>query len=198
MILQTKQLTKDEVDSSILSDPFNTKGARNERNTPIICYNCGGFALKTFNWLTPYTDEVDDDNDPYTEVDREDFIDSLYEDGFDDNFVSYELVFEDTHHILKRFPFLEQIELEDARPEDTIIAYRVFTKWDESYDCVADTDFHFKVRLNGFWFEKMGGGEICLCDLNPDEKQAWIYNDDWAYISPIVYFRDKRADNARS
>lgn len=185
------ELTEEQLEQSYGDDPFNLSGIRNQHNTPLHWYNCGGFALKTFTWLTPYTEEVEDDDDPYTEEDREEYIEELLLYGASDEYLEDRLVRADIDQLLKRFDFLQQINLEDAQPNDLIIAYRVFVRADKDREYIEDTDFHFKVRLNGFWFEKMGGGEIHLCELNPDKP--WSYMDsELVYSSPIFYLRDNR------
>ena len=35
-------------------DFFNIKRTRNEENTDIEYYNCGGYALETYSWYCPF------------------------------------------------------------------------------------------------------------------------------------------------
>ena len=44
-------------------DFFNENQTRNEQNTNQSEYNCGGYALKTFSWYTPY--EFDEEEYPF-------------------------------------------------------------------------------------------------------------------------------------
>lgn len=190
-----------KVKRSFELDPKNELAIRNAYNTPQKSYNCGGLALRAYNWITPYNedeeDEDYDDYDPYTEADRECLMeDWLNDDGYSEEEVASKILVEDVKHLLKRFPFLEEVELEDTKNSDIVIAYRLFVRADKVDDnyIVDDTDFHFKVRYNGFWFEKLGGGRTVMCELIPNDY--WEYLDkDLVYDSDIVYFRDKRGMN---
>lgn len=189
--MELNLLTNEGINESIARDPNNLCNGRNQHNTPVAAYNCGGFALKTFNWLTPYTDEVEDDDDPYTEADREEYMQELFDYGGNTEYVEDRVTRADIDQILHRFKFLQQVRLEDTVPEDTIIAYRILIKYDENDEIIEDTDFHFKVRLGGFWFEKTGGGDIHLCQL--DNDKPWVYESvDLCYTGPIYFLRDNR------
>ena len=89
----------------------------------------------------------------------------------------------DTEFLLENYPFLERINFEDADDNETIIAYRLFVNEPE------DIDFHFRVRQNGFWFEKSGRSEVTLCSTPLFEP--WEDSEEICYTSPIVFFRVK-------
>lgn len=178
-----------ELKKSMEQDPYNLRGGRNRRNTPLSAYNCGGFALSVYNWVTPYvvTATLVDNEDclDYTDNEREDLMRALYEEGWDNTDIENEILIRDKDFLLSEYPFLEEVNLEDCDPKDTVIAYRLFIHWDDEIGEVDDTDFHFKVRINGFWFEKMGAEEISPCAL--DENKPWHYATA-DYTSQIVYF----------
>lgn len=187
-----------KVKRSFELDPKNELAIRNAYNTPQKSYNCAGLALRAYNWITPYSEEEDedyDDYDPYTETDRECLIeDWLNDDGCSEDEVANKILIKDAEQLVKRFPFLQQVKLEDTKDSDIVIAYRLFIKADKLTNdryIIDDTDFHFKVRYNGFWFEKLGGGRTTICDLDPDD--CWEYIDgDLIYDSDIIYFKDTR------
>lgn len=180
--------------NSVKCDPNNERGERNRRNTPIESYNCGGFALSVYKWVTPYimTDNnfYDADEELYTDTKRENIMLDLYNHDLTEDAIENTMVKLDTEYLLATYPFLEKVNLEDCAPDDMVIAYRLFIEWDNSIGDIEDTDFHFKVRYHGFWFEKMGTDKVTQCELIPDD--LWEYSNA-VYSSDIVYFRTKRA-----
>ena len=156
---------------------------------PLIDYNCGGLALRTYNWVTPYIDELTDDYDAYTQEARDLLIECLIDDGYDDLEIENEIAERDAEQLMETYPFLERVELKDTTKEDIVIAYRVYIQVCDG--CCCDSDFHFKVRFNGYWFEKMGNEEVHLCQLKPNE--SW-YGWNAVYSSKIIYFKDTRKD----
>lgn len=187
-------MSKEECELSLLNDPTNESGGRNQHNTPISAYNCGGFALSIYNWVTPYivTDNgYVNEEGLYTDDEREALMRYLYEMDWSDEEIEEEILLRDVDFLLHSYPFLEEVNLEDCDENETIIAYRLFIRWDEDTGDIEDTDFHFKVRYHGFWFEKMGSEQITLCDLDADKP--WQYRDDYTiYTSRIVYFTTRR------
>lgn len=187
-------MSKEECELSLLNDPTNESGGRNQHNTPISAYNCGGFALSIYNWVTPYivTDNgYVNEEGLYTDDEREALMRDLYEMDWSDEEIEEEILSRDVDFLLHSYPFLEEVNLEDCDENETIIAYRLFIRWDEDIGDIEDTDFHFKVRYHGFWFEKMGSEQITLCDLDADKP--WQYRDDYTiYTSRIVYFTTRR------
>lgn len=185
-------MSKQEYMTSLQQDPYNVRGGRTRRNTPLTAYNCGGFALSVYDWVTPYiTTENHFKNDEglYTDDEREEIMKSCYNDGWDLDEIEKEILLRDTDFLLGNYDFLEQVNPEDCSPDDTLIAYRIFIEWDEELGEVVDDDFHFKVRYHGFWFEKMGSEEITVCNL--DDNKDWVYPTA-TYTSPIVYFTTRR------
>lgn len=186
------EMTREEFEESVYNDPDNRRGGRNRRNTPTSAYNCGGFALGVFDWVTPYY-RTDLDYSPeypegaYTDSERECLMAALKDDCWEESDIEEEILRRDVDFLLNRYPFLDEVNLEDCDEKETVIAYRIFIRWDDEYYVLEDTDFHFKVRINGYWFEKMGTENITKCDLNPN--RPWQYRDDYTqYTSSIVYF----------
>lgn len=189
-------MTSAEYSQSIAHDPLNIKHERTMRNTPKSAYNCGGFALGVFDWVTPYitTGNIaarDAFDGEYTDDEREFLILDMYEADWSKEEIEEEILRRDVTYLLNEYPFLEEVNLEDCTEDDTIIAYRLFIDIDDEIGEIEDTDFHFKLRYHGFWFEKMGSENITVCKLNPDEP--WQYRDPYTkYTSRIVYFTTKR------
>ena len=71
---------------------------------------------------------------------------------------------------------------------ERIIAYRL--QLGDIWNCDVDTDFHFRVRIGGFWFEKCGEGPIHLCS-NQEVTEPWVTSPCLIYDSDILYFRVK-------
>ena len=183
-------LRRNQYIESCVSDQMNSRKKRNPHNIYQGWYNCGGLALNVFNWVVPYmrTDETcffdSTIVDEYTDVDREDLMCALNDEGWSKSEIEKEILERDVQFLLDHYPFLERVNLEDCAPTDTVVAYRLFVEFSDDY--VYDTDFHFKVRINGFWFEKLGGNKVTLTPLLPDKP--WEYTGNCTYTSPIVYF----------
>lgn len=193
-------MTREQFEKSLQTDPLNISHKRNRYNTPREVYNCGGFALSTYDWLCPYvrtddsTAKYDLPDGTYTDEERAFIIEHLIENGWTEVDIEEEILRCDVSFLLDEYPFLEPVELAECDISDTVIAYRIFIKIDDELGIVEDTDFHFKVRINGFWFEKMGSQEVRLCDL--DEHEPWLMsNSDTMYTSRIEYFIPRKEWN---
>lgn len=191
-------LTETQLNKSLHLDPNNTLGKRNCHNTPTKAYNCGGFALSIYDWVCPYyrTDydddfKYDDDDDwDYTDVERDEIMEEDLHLGYSKEQIEEDILWRDVNFLLNQYPFLYLTKLEDCAPSDIVIAYRLFIQPDEDCSYIEDTDFHFRIRINNFWFEKMGSDDIKLCDANIED--VWT-SPTAQYTSRIVYFKsDKR------
>ena len=169
-------------------------------NEELNCYNCGGFAFDVPKWITPYLIEDEDWSDEelisqceyydyWTEYERRNLIREMIEDRMTSKEIEDVLLEHDTDYLLKRFPNLERIDNpNDTANTDRIIAYRLCVPSiidDPSFD-YDDIDFHFRVRIDGIWFEKNGMGPI---EQRAFTEEAWQTTDDLIYDSDIVYFR---------
>ena len=114
-------------------------------------------------------------------------MDMLFDEGYLEEEIEEYILQKDTEFLLRKYQFLTETTLEDYARDEDLIAYRIFVKTNGEY--VEDTDFHFKIRVNGFWFEKMGASDVTICDLNPDK--SWSTGN-LNYKSRIVYFKTKR------
>ena len=178
--------------NSLKEDPLNLKGLRNKGNMSRHAYNCGGFALSVYDWVCPYIQTDDDDaNDchegEYTDAEREMLMQIMLANGWSREEIEEEILQKDVNFLLNQYPFLTPVNLSDCALDDTVVAYRIFIEPDTDSYFIDDTDFHFKVRINGFWFEKLGSDVIHLCQL--DDDKPWIMSRSGTqYTSKIVYF----------
>ena len=163
-------------------------------------YNCGGFALLTFTWVVPYYDELDADDFSLSDMEGDEVLDFL-RDCDDSRYYNYDnrskiigylyeydrdalfktVIQYDTKFLLHTFPFLKCAEtIEDASLP--LIAYRL-----GSMD-LYDLDFHFKVEVDGIWYEKQG-----RMPIQETTQDDWGSREDEVYYTgPIVYFYDTR------
>lgn len=144
-------------------------------------YNCGGFALDTLDWFFPYTDIGGREEDAF----------NLYMSGAAAEDIRDLFLQRDIQFMLHKFKGrLVQInDLSEAKPTDRVICYRVAVGIDtENFDddIFVSTDFHFKVRINGQWFEKIGEDAPTLCDLDADSE--WYLNYNIIYDSANAFF----------
>lgn len=130
-------------------------------------YNCAGYALNTFNWYNPMTEEMWQ----RAEASR-DFLASLFV-----NPISFIEEMENMIEILlKDFSDLRRIkDVSECSENEYVIAMRC-----------AEDDFHFMKRdKRGCWWEKMG-----RCGIRKVKKEnvftTGLWN--WRYSSEIVLF----------
>lgn len=112
------------------SDDIFNQEKRNESTAYTEEYNCAGYALGTFNWFLPYSEDMLDEYD-----------DEIYDEKYNvDYFADY---------LLETFNNLRMIEnLDQAKDNEEIIALRL-GKWGD--------DFHFlRRKLNKKWYHKLG------------------------------------------
>lgn len=104
-------------------DPMNREG-RNSRNTHLCDYNCGGYALGTFNWFCPYGSY--DGDTLHGRCSKETTL---------KNFTRYILLtFEERIRIISK--------IEEKTKDEYVIAFRI-----------GFHDFHFIKRGdNGVWY----------------------------------------------
>ena len=148
-------------------------------------YNCGAFALDTPSWVAPY-----DTNDDYTEESRSDLIQEMMDEGFDRETIMETILLADQESLLRACHWIEPVLKDEIRPEDRVIAYRLMLESNAFYAGEIDDDYHFRVRINGFWFEKCGQDPIRFCGTFADEA-PWYVTPYLVYDSEVIYFRFK-------
>lgn len=157
--------------------------------------NCGSFALGVEGWYCPYIedDDVDDELWQYTEYERLHWIEELVYEGHDREDIMLDIIEKDFEFVLKTCPWLEPIDEEEINDTDRIIAYRLSMEIPGErgeFDADEDMDFHFRVMIDGEWWEKNGATAIHKVE-DPD---VWEVDDWLVYDGPIRYARFRREE----
>lgn len=140
---------------------------RNIKNTYYRSYNCGGYALGTFDWYAPYAD--DDDSVSYRNWNNDNIVDIL------EDMVNF---------ILNEFgDYIRQInDLTELEKDENAVAFRI-----------GDDDFHFMLRhSNGHWSHKRGNQHIEKIRKKDVFSPEWINGISITYFSTIVLFAVRR------
>lgn len=152
-------------------DYLNKLKKRNEENTKLPSYNCGGYALRTFAWYCPYEDE-------------EDFIWDLDSQHIEGEELAQAALNSCVDYMLDEFEGdLRVIADKEYNPQtEELIAFRTSTDDESDYEW-PNLDFHFKVFRDGKWMEKCGSELIH--EAVPDEWEigGYIYNSDTIYLA---------------
>lgn len=120
---------------------------------------------------------------------RDDIILSLMEHS-DYSTATSIIVDNDIEFLINRYPFLQIVDdITQTAATDKIIAYRIFIDYDYGDEYIYDQDFHFRIRVNGKWYEKIGSSEIF--EINDYSEEPWTYSMS-TYDSKIVYLKDTR------
>ena len=147
--------------------------------------NCGGFALNTPSWVCPYDNDAE-----YTDESRTQMIRDMYEEGFSKEAIMEAIITLDQESLLRSCSWIEPVLPEEISPNDRIVAYRLFLDETALEFGIVEEDYHFRVRINGFWFEKCGHDPIRFCGTKLEEG-PWITTPFLIYDSDICYFRFK-------
>ena len=156
-------------------DYLNKKKKRNEKNTTIHSYNCGGYALRTYSWYQPYNDE-------------EDFVWDLGNLYMGEEELARGALESCVDYMLEEFgEDLRVVADGEYDPQtEELIAFRTSTDDEtDSYDW-PDFDFHFKVFRDGKWMEKCGTEEIREADPDNWIIGCYVYNSDTVYLAHKV------------
>lgn len=162
-------------------DFFNENQTRNEQNTDQSEYNCGGYALKTFSWYTPY--EFDEEKYPFHS--NYDLMEYLTSDDYSIEEATEIILNSNTKKMLEDFSGkLRIVQRHDyLEADEELIAYRLSVMEDEDY--VVDMDFHFIVFRNGQWMSKLGTDVVESFDFTekPWETPYFVYNSSIVYLA---------------
>ena len=112
----------------------------------------------------------------------------MYEEGVSKQVIFETLLALDQQSLLRACSWIEPVLFNEIRPEDRVVAYRLYLNEDDLDVGLLDDDFHFRVRLNGEWWEKCGEDLVRTCDM---EEDPWYVSPVLKYDSEIVYFRFK-------
>ena len=153
-------------DSLYLEDIYNVNNTRSRKNVETWKFNCGGYALETYNWICPYSTEQDSDR----------LFDDWYSEMSND-----ERVEETSDWMVRNIPFLRRVNgVEDLQDDEYLIAYKCGTH-----------DFHFCKRLpSGIWMHKPGGSRTRRISEKTVMSKHWV-NGGTIYSSETVFFAKK-------
>lgn len=165
------------------SDYLNREHRRNEYNTDIYDYNCGGYALKTFSWYKPYDFNMFDQIDEWTNnnVDDDEIvarIEDICITNLRKDFSDLRLI--DVSHQSRGAQYEEKL-LKKIKDDEEIIAFRIAYSF-------FDYDFHFRVYRNNKWSEKCGNSGLTSCEFTEDD-----WGEGTVYNRTIYYFARKVA-----
>lgn len=156
--------------------------------------NCGSFALGVDGWYCPYIEhlEIDEDDElwKYEEYERMHWMEELVTDGVEREEVMLDIIERDFEFILKTCPWLTPIDEDEVYDGGRVIAYRLSMNVPNErseFDADEDTDFHFRVLIDGEWWEKNGAGPVHKVDY--PENENWEVDDWLVYDGPIRYAR---------
>lgn len=155
--------------------------------------NCGSFALNVTEWYTPYVFEPKEEELwKYDEDERAQWVYDMLQDGYTIDEVMDCLIERDFEFVLKTCPWLEPIEEEEIYDGGRVIAYRLSLQVPDDiseFDMDEDGDFHFRVLIDGEWWEKNGAGPV----KRVEDPDVWEVDDWLVYSGPIRYarFRDE-------
>lgn len=133
-------------------------------------YNCGGFALGTYDWYVPYAYRADSWYYYFKEFDEGYLTKEEAITGLTNACVDF---------MLNDLDGIRVIENEsEIKKNEYAVAFRV------SFE---DDDFHYARRSDeGVWYHKMGGTEIRKCDFDIHD-QAWNCYP-YVYEGPVILF----------
>lgn len=150
-------------------DAYNVEGTRNKKNVQGWQYNCGGYALETFNWIAPY----DTYEDSERLVDCDEWSDEEYD--FDER---AEKLFE---WMLENVPDLRRVDGPDVETSSDEVLVGFKTGWGPSFE----GDFHYIKRSpKGLWFHKPGSRRVRRMSKREALAQTWCHG---AYESDTIW-----------
>lgn len=142
-------------------DPFNTKGERNVKNADTFYYNCGGYALGTFSWYCPHTEQ-------------ERFYDYAFKNEIQACVKTTKAVAQMCNEFEGRIRVIESLKELNSKTEYAV-AFRISSR----------NDFHFIKRSKyGRWTHKRGA---CDCIERITKKE--VFETEWSngfYDGPII------------
>lgn len=155
---------------STYENDYYNNNKRNSRNTNLEDYNCGGYALGTFNWYLPYEDYNDNTWSLYDEqgMTVDEMADFYAQFMLDDFFGRLRIIKSITEKAL----------------DEKVIAFRC-----------CKNDFHFCVRGdNGVWYHKPGSNTIRRIKKEEVFADTWSSPSGWdIYDSKIILFAMKKS-----
>ena len=156
-----------------LDDPFNKTSNRTLLNTKRNTFNCGGYALGTFSWYCPHTE---DDERYSSRWGGYDYSFSNREEAWSKTMYAVSKMVLDFEGKLRMITDLKQLDKKTER----VVAFRLS----------EDGDFHYvKKSANGQWHHKRGGS-FPIWRMSQDE----VLNSVWCnrYNGPVILLAIKK------
>ena len=152
-------------DDIYLRDTYNEFGTRSRQNVEGWQFNCGGYALETYNWICPYDTEEDSER--------------LFDD-WHNSMSSNDKLEETVEWMLERVPDLRRVNgVEDLEDDEYLIAYKC-----------GYNDFHYCKRLpSGIWMHKMGSSRTRRIAEHKVYADTWLggkYDSDTAFFAKKI------------
>ena len=161
--------------------------------------NCGSFALGIDGWYCPYIERLGPEDEDalwqYEEYERTHWMEELVNDNLEREEVMLDIIEKDFEFILKTCPWLEPIDEDEVYNGGRVIAYRLSMNIPDErseFDVDEDTDFHFRVLIDGEWWEKNGAGPVHKVD-DPD-CDVWEVDDWLVYDGPVRYAKFRQEE----
>lgn len=149
--------------------------------------NCGSFAFNIQEWYSPDDRFIEDDIELGNRLYKENLLDI--------NGILKLLYNRDVEQILKDFN-LVQVTNKDVtlKKDEELIAFRMCVNPDApTEDEPLYIDYHFRVKRNGMWMEKIGRNEVKK--ISNYSEEAWEVSEELVYTGPIAYFVKKTREN---
>lgn len=148
-------------------DKLNFKGERNLNNSNRATYNCGGYALETYNWYVPF-----DNKEKYAFSD----LRLTTQEELNRKAYTYSRII--TKEFRGRVRIIESMN--ELKCDEYAIAFRV-----------GRSDIHFIKRNSiGNWYHKIGG-QIEIKKMKKEE----VFSDNWLYgryTSKVILLAKKK------
>lgn len=138
-------------------------------------FNCGGFALGTYNWYLPYEYDLWDEWQEQVEEQTADYDEQC------------DLMADKCICFMERDQVCREIWTEDdLRPGEYLVLFRA-----------SPEDFHYARRLsNGEWWHKMGNNDIRQISEDEACGDMWWRNFAWEYGGRTRLLAVKQVDFA--
>jgi hypothetical protein len=147
---------------------LNLDRKRNRKNVSQRVYNCGGYALNTFNWYRP--------------ADSEDFDYGEFEMDEEEMAIQTQKCVD---YMLEQFDGLLRViqGTWELKENEYMIAFKI--------DGNGENDFHYCKRAkNGHWYHKMGQYPIMKIKKEKVFKDKWVF-EDITYCGKTVFLAMK-------
>ena len=159
-----------------LVDRFNEYGTRNLKNVSRGKFNCGGYALGTYNWILPC--DTDEDADELFEVNL--WLEDIEDIDFDRR---AEIC---ATWMLNNIPNLRRVDSPDEKLADDewLIGFKM------GLGPSGDGDFHYIKRTpTGRFYHKPGSAKIMRMSKKEALSDSWMHD---SYTSNTIWLVRKK------